>query len=331
MDSDTDEDDDEEPKRKWPRRKPMICRISQFGRVMRPNGCVFTPAANPVYGYVGFKASVAGKYERNVRIPVHRLVQVLFNDPDLQTWQPGDTVDHVDRNKFNNRSENLRWASKAEQNLNRDTSRPKLMSCPVVATFLQEPFHPSVTFPTVKDAAKEMNLRVMGINLSCKGVCKQTGGVAFAYKEFPDLDGEKWVLVPDGRPGQPWKMSNMGRLQNPAGMKEYPRVGPMGYAQFRHRQFHVVLMEVMGPPKPSEEHSVDHINRDKSDNRLVNLRWATCVEQGMNRKAISIPTLEWNVLEGEEWRDVNFMDWCVESGKYWPTWSVFRTVLDARE
>lgn len=46
---------------------------------------------------------------------VHRLVAQTFLENPLN--QP--TVDHIDRNKFNNHISNLKWASRSEQNLNR--------------------------------------------------------------------------------------------------------------------------------------------------------------------------------------------------------------------
>lgn len=38
-------------------------------------------------------------------------------------------------------------------------------------------------------------------------------------------------------------------------------------------------------PNPDNKKCVDHINRDKNDNRIENLRWATHSENGQNRGA----------------------------------------------
>ena len=49
------------------------------------------------------------------------------------------------------------------------------------------------------------------------------------------------------------------------------------------KKVHQLVMEYFGPPKPGPEYEIDHINRNKLDNRLENLRWVTRQENSYNR------------------------------------------------
>ena len=53
----------------------------------------------------------------------HQLVHILHNDPDLNKFFKGSTVDHGDRDAENNNAENLSWKSKSEQRNNQN--KPK--------------------------------------------------------------------------------------------------------------------------------------------------------------------------------------------------------------
>lgn len=45
---------------------------------------------------------------------------------------------------------------------------------------------------------------------------------------------------------------------------------------------HAEVMRINGITKPGPDYTVDHINGNKLDNRIENLRWATRVQQGVN-------------------------------------------------
>lgn len=46
--------------------------------------------------------------------------------------------------------------------------------------------------------------------------------------------------------------------------------------------FHILVCTAFHGPRPSPKHQVDHINRNKWDNRPENLRWVTCRENHLN-------------------------------------------------
>jgi len=65
--------------------------------------------------------------------------------------------------------------------------------------------------------------------------------------------------------------------QNPK--SGYKRVSIIGKTLY----VHVLVCELFNGPKPSEEFTVDHIDRDKMNNKATNLRWVTQKVNNSNR------------------------------------------------
>ena len=49
------------------------------------------------------------------------------------------------------------------------------------------------------------------------------------------------------------------------------------------RPLHQLVMECWGAPRPSEKHIIDHIDRNKLNNDISNLRWVTYSENANNQ------------------------------------------------
>lgn len=108
------------------------------------------------------------------------------------------------------------------------------------------------------------------------------------------------------------QVSNLGRYRVfVKGRWSDPQLGslrPDGYltGRFNSQQYriHRLVADVFLGPAPSPDASVDHINRDRSDNRAANLRWSTPTEQARNQCSKVRKRLHDGVemLPGEIWR-----------------------------
>lgn len=83
-------------------------------------------------------------------------------------------------------------------------------------------------------------------------------------------------------------LTDSGQFFNIATNDEFiPCINKCGYRKIKinkkTRLVHQLVMEYFGPPKPGPKYQIDHINRNKLDNRIENLRWVTASENCCNR------------------------------------------------
>lgn len=114
---------------------------------------------------------------------------------------------------------------------------------------------------------------------------------------------ELWAPVP-GYVGK-YEVSSLGRVRSldrvvdvrgPSkrrlvqGRVLKPKYAPCGYLQValsvenapRYVYIHTLVCEAFIGPRPTKSHQVDHVNADRTDNRLSNLRWVTVKENHAN-------------------------------------------------
>lgn len=151
------------------------------GRSQTARGRIMSQADTKC-GYKGIKLR-GGGIRKGFR--VHRLVaQAFIPNPDNLPL-----VNHIDEDKHNNIVSNLEWCTH-KYNTNYG-SAPKKMSeshknnpiyCkPVVQYTMDGQFIKS--YPSAKEAAKQIGLHAQNIGACCRGLYSQTGGFRWRYAE----------------------------------------------------------------------------------------------------------------------------------------------------
>lgn len=238
---------------------------------------------------------------------VHRLMALAFFGPPPSA---SHTVDHIQkhggdiiRERSDNRIENLRWASKHEQALNKNKQKPRRDGRPVLMWRCDEPKETALWFPSSLKAAKVLNLNAGSVSRVATGLIQDqvggwTGEFALTTEPAKIADDEVFREV-DG-----FFVSQHGRALDPQTKKFAftPRVNKGLWCAYLHKgngrggtipcMFHALVAkawpDIVGERPPGDGYSIDHKNRDPSDNRAANLRWADAHLQATNRDPYAI-------------------------------------------
>lgn len=243
------------------------------------------------HGYIGWlrptRGSLSGYGYYNVKFKgrqqgVHKLVCRTFHGREPSAKH---TPDHINRDRADNRSSNLRWATHHEQRGNKRDSRPCRRSRPILVGLNGAT---KMLYPSVHKAATSL-----GVSAGRLSDIATKGGNTHGYTA-------EWAPPPetqDNLPDEQWaeatpilRVSTMGRVQQKNtrgsnwGYRHTPTILPgQVYATVLSRYVHQWVVETFICVAPSPSHTVDHKNRDRSDNRLSNLQWATKRDQSLNQ------------------------------------------------
>lgn len=224
---------------------------------------------------------------------VHRLVALAFLGPAPSS---SHTVDHLNRDPDDNRSSNLRWATKSEQSKNQCKRKVQRSARPVILT---GPDGVRREYSSQWAAATAIGANPGNVSNAAKYGHRVNGHIAESKVTEPQedlvVDGvlERWAVVPQY---PKLRVSTMGRIQwqhytGCMGFRTTPvankRLGGYCFVHVGTTEdalvHRLVLETFSGPPADSAQSTVDHINHDRGDNKLSNLRWASAVQQRSNR------------------------------------------------
>ena len=212
---------------------------------------------------------------------VHVLVCTAFHGP---MPFPGCTVDHINRKKADNRACNLQWAKKSEQCVNRKKAVKRRDSKPIWVWKLCEGRESAVLYENAGDAssacvgAHAANLRKVAL-----GSYGQTAGYGAEFQRVePEIEGEVFRRTGTIEVSQFGRMRRFGAVYTPRPLENQI------YATYDNNLFHRLVAlawpDIVGKRPDDPTYTVDHINRDCTDNRASNLRWASKAAQRANQR-----------------------------------------------
>jgi hypothetical protein len=212
----------------------------------------------------------------------------------------GCEIDHINRNKQNNILGNLQCLTIREHRMktsqgNPDTGRKvgiKLSKAVIAINLktLKETRYKSLT----EASTKLPGTTITKICAVLKGNRKSHQGYDFKYVEVGEsLENEQWVSLHNPL-FKGIEVSNLGRVKNKRGIisfgmphQSYMRVSITQNKVAKMVFVHQLVCEAFHGPNPNPSTmTVDHIDRNKTNNKNSNLRWATKSEQSQNRSIV---------------------------------------------
>lgn len=213
---------------------------------------------------------------RTKTVPVHRLVAEAF----LAEWDPALTVDHVNRVRDDNRLQNLRMATVAQQLKNRRTDTINHgHRLPVEQRTLDGKLVNSFVSLDAAASSTGLSTYVIAYNIKTGKPCRK--GFLWQIPHTPDLPGEIWRHFS----GSAW-ISNKGRYKkNMARNGASPRFGPAkaphqlynnnGYPVVRDTNLHIAVARLFIGHPPAAGMVVNHLDGDCLNADVSNLEWVT--------------------------------------------------------
>lgn len=217
-------------------------------------------------------------------IYAHRIVACAFFGKPLEN----QTVDHINQHRSDNRTVNLRWASRSEQSRNREN--PKKHIClKLISTCLTS--GEQTVFRTAGEAASFLKLS-LGLDLKNSTIRKYISRCIVGNSPYMDRIFEYDILLPTGdireSPSYPGTMiSSCGMFKNPGGYWRFGHENAFGYllAKINDVQVlvHRLVLEAIRESCPSlEQTHVNHINGEKKNNCVNNLAYTTPKENAQH-------------------------------------------------
>jgi hypothetical protein len=219
----------------------------------------------------------------------------------------GYEIDHIYNNCLNNKLDNLQCLSKAEHSKKTKSVTPTtsaIQTSKRISGYATKEGCETIYFNSLSEAASKIyNVTGKKANEFSSNISRYitTGksppqGYHVVYTLHDDLSSEVWKKIT----GKRSYVSNLGRVRS--GKNGTPSFGYYlpneGYFGFAGSKVHIFVCTEFIGPKPGTDYVVDHINRNRKDNRVCNLRWSSTLENNRN-KSVCIYLEQFNLYTNE--------------------------------
>jgi hypothetical protein len=270
--------------------------ISNLGRVKNIKTGKYLKTSIRPDRYVNISLCVNNK-TKNCKL--HRLIaQAFIPNPENKP-----TVNHIDRNRSNNKLSNLEWATMSEQNKHSAKNQKSSYFCrPIIQKTIDNIY--IQTFSSIKEASlwlfnknltKYNSLNELNQSIISSKICAVANGkrknaynFIWNYKDNNKyINNEIWKEIPYeiiGKYG--YQVSNQGRIKDYKNIikekfstsQEYIRLSINHKSYLLHRLIALTFLE-----NPENKEHVNHKDGNKINNKLENLEWATCRENNIHK------------------------------------------------
>lgn len=244
--------------------------FSSLGRFKLKNGMISIISPN-LAGYI--KTALKDSNNKQHPVAIHRIIAKLFvfND-DIDNKL---VVDHLNGIRHDNRSINLLWKTYSENATN-----------VIFANKTNSNKRPIIQYDKEYNKIKVWESGVEIIKFyGANSVYKYLDGKTLLYdcywyrEDDVMMEGEIFKDFYFEGSNTPMKISNKGRYITINKKISDGSLNDFGYREFHFDgnkyQAHRLIMMTFKPIDKPESYVVDHIDEDKSNNELENLRWAT--------------------------------------------------------
>jgi hypothetical protein len=237
-----------------------------------------------------YSIGLTNKHKNRKSFRVHRLVcKTFIPNPDNKI-----EVNHKDKNGLNNNVLNLEWNSHQENCIHRSNGIKNCNNRNIKVYKLDLQNKIIDTYNSMEDAAKWLidNKLSKSFNAAksviCVSVKNNKIGYGFNWKRVEQInfENEEWREIIFDNNYSGYFISSLGRIKNKKNiiMENY-KIHHSGYIYTRinynkyaiHR-----LVAMMFIPNLENKPFVNHIDGNKTNNKLDNLNWVTCYENNIH-------------------------------------------------